>query len=35
LTKIRPVEAELFRADLQRDRHNEVNGSFSPSFQCA
>ena len=27
--KIRPVEAELFRADRQTDRHDESTGRFS------
>jgi len=27
--KISPVEAELFRADRQKNRHNEANSRFS------
>jgi len=35
--KIRPVEAELFRADGQTDktdRHNEANSPFSQYYEC-
>jgi len=28
-TKIRPVEANVFRMDGQTDRHDEANGRFS------
>jgi len=33
--RIRPVEAELFRADGQIDRHNEANSPFSQFYNCA
>jgi hypothetical protein len=33
--KIRPVEAELFHADGQADKHDEANSLFSQFFQSA
>jgi hypothetical protein len=33
--KIRLVEAELFRADGQTDRHDEANSLFSQCGECA
>jgi len=32
---MRPVRAELFRADEQTDRHKEANSRFSQFFQHA
>jgi len=33
--KIRPVTAELFRADGQKDRHDETNSRFSQFCESA
>jgi hypothetical protein len=33
--KIRPVEAELFHADGQTDRHDKVNSRFSQFCESA
>jgi len=33
--KIRPVRAELFRAERQTDKHDESNSRFSQFYESA
>jgi len=33
--KIRPVRAELFRAERQTDKHDEYNSRFSQFYESA